>query len=81
MPGLAQGQQQLAAAGASPVGAVSSTAISNTRNSSRSTTVQVDRVEVNTQATDADGIASGVGSALEREMRSAANSYDDGVLA
>lgn len=79
--GLAQGQQQLAAAGASPVGAVSSTAISNSRTSSRSTTVQVDRVEVNTQATDADGIASGVGSALEREMRSAANSYDDGVLA
>lgn len=47
----------------------------------RSTTVQVDKVEVNTQATDADGISRDIGNALEREMESAANNYDDGVLA
>ncbi len=43
--------------------------------------VSVGKVEVNTQATDADGIANGIGGALERELRGAVDNFDDGVAA
>lgn len=79
--GVSAGQVQLAAVAAAPVGNISSGAVLAGATSNRSTSVQVDRVEVNTQATDADGIAQGIGGALEREMRSAADAFDDGVAA
>lgn len=42
-------------------------------NSQRSTSVSIAKVEVHTQATDAQGIASDIGGALDRELTSQAN--------
>lgn len=47
-------------------------------NVSRNTNVKVDKVEVNTQATDAQGIAQYVGSELERILGFAFGNLDDG---
>lgn len=47
-------------------------------NVSRNTNVKVDKVEVNTQATDAQGIAQDVGSELERILGFAFGNLDDG---
>ena len=47
----------------------------------RNTSVTVSKVEINTQATDAAGIANGIGGALERELRGAVDNCDDGVAA
>lgn len=79
--GVAAGQAELLTVSAAPVGNVSSAAVMAGATSNRSTSVQVDRVEVTTAATDAQGIAQGIGGALEREMRSAADAFDDGVAA
>lgn len=43
--------------------------------------IKVEKVEVNTQATDAEGMAKGAGGALERELRAAIDQFDDGVAA
>ena len=47
--------------------------------STRQTTVNVGKVEVQTQATDANGIAKSVGPALQSEMRRTAQDFDDGI--
>lgn len=81
--GLAvSGADQLAGASATgaAAGAVSPAAISN-GNSSKQTTVSVGEVTVNTQATDAKGVASAVGDSLKGELRSAADAADDGIAA
>lgn len=44
-------------------------------------TVTVDRVEVSTQATDADGIASSMAGALTQEINAAINAADNGMRA
>jgi hypothetical protein len=78
--GLAAGKALLGDVGASPVGAVSSTAIANTtRGGDRS--VKVDKVEVHTQATDAQGISRSIGGALGSQLRQANSQFDDGVAA
>lgn len=79
--GVAAGRERLVEVQQLRVGETSSAAVTAGATNNRSTSVQVDRVEVNTQATDADGIAQGIGGALEREMRSAADAFDDGVAA
>jgi hypothetical protein len=77
--GVSAGRAQLGAASDSAIGATTSSAISNTRGGDRS--VKVEKVEVHTQATDAQGIARGIGGALGSQMRGAASQFDDGVLA
>jgi hypothetical protein len=77
--GVNAGRAQLGTAASSPIGATTSAAISNTRGGDRS--VKVEKVEVHTQATDAQGIARGIGGALGSQMRGAASQFDDGVLA
>jgi hypothetical protein len=79
--GIAAGQAQLGAASASPLGAQTSNSINNAKQVSKNTTVQVGAVNVQTQATDAEGISKAVGSSLTSQMKQAANNYDDGVLA
>lgn len=71
----------LGQATSSNVGAVSSGATLAGATNNRNTSVSVGTVEVNTQATDAEGIAAGIGSALDQQLRSAADQADDGVLA
>ncbi len=80
MEALAAGQQQLGAASASGLASQTSTSIS-ARTASRSTSVQVGQVNVQTQATDAAGISKAIGGSMETQMRQAVNNFDDGVLA
>ncbi|OWK42200.1 phage tail tip lysozyme [Fimbriiglobus ruber] len=89
--GLAQAQQRallatrianetLGAAASSPLN--SSSGVSNTTNGGdRSTSVKIDNVNVHTQATDADGMASAAGDALKDHIRYAFSDFDDGRLA
>jgi len=79
--GVSEGQQQLASAGSSGLSSQTSSSIMNSRTASRSTTVQVGKVEVSTQATDAAGISKAIGGSMETQMRQAVNNFDDGVLA
>lgn len=44
-----------------------------------SSTVSVGKVEVNTQATDAEGISRDIGAQLGKQLRQTAATYDDGV--
>lgn len=82
VPGMAQGKEQLSAAGSAPLAATSSTAIQNkavTQN--KNTQVTTGPITVQTQATDAAGIASGIGKALKDQMRGASDEFNDGVAA
>lgn len=64
---------------ANPLNGQTSNSIATTNNASRTTSVQVGKVEVNTQATDAQGMANAAGSALTDQMATAVNNIDDGV--
>lgn len=65
----AAGQKQLAAAAASPLNSTTSSSISNSvASTNRETNVQVGEVIVQTQATDAQGIAGAVGGSLSDQL-------------
>lgn len=74
-----KGQAAIAQSASSPLASQSSAAIANSR-STKNTTVSVGKVEVKTQATDADGISKAIGGSMQTQMRQAVNNYDDGVL-
>lgn len=77
---FARGRQAIATANADPLAGLSHTAIANsTNNNTRSITVPIENLTVQTQATDADGIAAAMGASLNTQMRQALNNYDDGV--
>jgi len=78
---VARGKEQLGAASGSPLVSQTSNSISNTAKASKNTTVTVGKVEVKTQATDAQGISKAIGGTMQAQMRQAANNFDDGVLA
>lgn len=73
------GAGAIAGANAAPVNSMSSSAISNSKTSTKSTTVSVGKVEVQTQATDADGISKSIGDSLGAQLRQAADHHDDGI--
>ena len=78
--GAAEGQQQLAAASASPLNSATSSSISNSVASTNSeTNVQVGEVVVNTQATDANGIAADVGGSLSSQLAQLDSEFSSGV--
>lgn len=78
--GVAAGRNQLATAGANPMAAQTPNSVAaGGRTSTRSTSVQVGKVEVHTQATDADGMAKAAGGALSSQLRRTTAHYDDGV--
>lgn len=78
VPGLAEGKSMLGAASTSPLVSQTPSSI-GTRSST--TNVNVGEVNVQTQATDAEGISKSIGGALGTQMRQAATGYDDGVIA
>lgn len=80
MGALGIGKDSIAQASTSPISSQSSTSISNGARS-KQTSVQVGKVEVHTQATDAAGISKAIGGTMETQMRQTVNNYDDGVLA
>jgi hypothetical protein len=66
---ISAGQQALGRAAASPLNATTSAAISNSvASNSKETSVNIERLEVVTQATDAQGVAAGVGGSLANEL-------------
>jgi hypothetical protein len=71
----------IAGANSNPLNGQSSAAISNSRTSSRQTSVNVGKVEVKTQATDAKGISRAIGGEMGAQLKRATSNYDDGVLA
>jgi hypothetical protein len=78
--GLGEGKAALSTATNSAIGSQTSNSIANSsRTSNRSTSVQTGPITVQTQATDADGIAGAIGSSLGTQMRAASASFDDGV--
>lgn len=62
-------QAQLGQAAASPLNSVTSNAISNASNTHTETNVQVGQVNVQTQATDAQGISQSIGGGLKDELK------------
>ena len=81
-PSVASAQGALTQASGLPITQIPGSALSAANSSSvKNTNVTVSNVNVNTQATDADGIAKHVGGALSDQMRHAVNIVDDGVAA
>lgn len=75
---LTGGSMELSAANASGIGSVSSnTIMSGAKTSSKN--VNIGEVKIQTQATDADGIARGIDKGLQRELRQASDNFDDGI--
>lgn len=79
--GVKEARSQVQAASASTLNNINSGAISNTRMANTSTNVSVAKVEVNTQATDAEGISRAIGGELQGQLKRATSNYDDGVMA
>jgi hypothetical protein len=79
--GMIEAKSQIDIASSVPIAAQSSAAISNSRTSNKTTSVQIGEVKVQTQATDAAGISKSIGGAMQSQMRQAASNFDDGVLA
>lgn len=75
---LARGREHLAMAASSPLSSQTSSSIANTTQT-RNTTVTIEKVEVSTQATDAQGVSRAIGNTLQAQMKQAVSNYDDGV--
>jgi len=80
VPGLAEGKALMQQTN-TPLASVTSNAISNSRATNKTTSVQIDRVDVNTQATDAAGVQRALGEGLSAQIKGAVDQMDDGVAA
>lgn len=77
---MRSGGKTISSANAAPLNSTTSNAIANTANSvNRETNVQVGQVTVQTQATDAQGIAGDVGGALSSQLARLDNEFASGV--
>jgi hypothetical protein len=80
--GISEGKSALTTAGSSAIGSQTSNSIANSsRTANKSTTVSTGPITIQTQATDAQGIAGAIGSNLGQQMRQTASNFDDGVQA
>lgn len=78
---LARGQGLLSQTN-SPIASQSSSAVSNSsRTSTKTTQVQIDKVEVQTQATDGAAVGQAVSNGLASQIKGAIDQNDDGVAA
>lgn len=79
---IAKGQADIATASTTPLASQTSNSIANSsRTSNRETNIKVERIEVQTQATDAQGIGRDIGGGMNVQMRQALAGFDDGVVA
>jgi hypothetical protein len=76
---IQKGQFAIASASSNPLSAASSNSISNSTAFKRNTTVSIGEVKIETQATEADGIAGAIGDSLNTQIRQATSNADDGV--
>jgi hypothetical protein len=80
--GIGEAQAAIAESRSTAINNTSSNAISNSSKSvNKTTSVQTGPITVQTQATDAEGIAGAIGSSMGQQMRQAASTIDDGVAA
>lgn len=78
--GAADAQAQLSGASASPLNSITSNAISNSvAGGSRTNELVIGELNVQTQATDAQGVAAGVGSELQDQLAQMDNEFASGV--
>ena len=75
---LAAGNAFMGSAGASPITAQTSNSISNSSRA-RSTAIQTGPITVQTNATDANGVANGLSGALLDQLRQTTGNFDDGM--
>lgn len=80
-PGLTAGKQQMDAARTAPLATRPHAAPGARAAVTKSTTVKIEKVEVHTQATDADGMAKAATGALDGHLRKVGAHFDDGVEA
>lgn len=77
---MQEGQQQMAAASASPLNSVTSNSISNTVASTNKTnSVSIQNLNIETQATDPNGVADAVGGGLNAQLEQMDNEFASGV--
>jgi len=76
---LEAGRNAIGFADSAPISAQTTNSITNGGARSSNNTVSIGKVEVQTQATDADGIAAGMTKGLERHMSQTVNALDDGI--
>lgn len=75
-----QAQSELAYASASPIASQTTNSLAtSSRQVNKSMQFSIDKIEVNTQATDAGGVAQGIGSGLQDHFNQAITEFDDGV--
>lgn len=73
------GKGQLVNEARNPMITQTSNSISNRTGGNRTTEVKIDKVEVQTQATDAEGISKSIGNTLQNQLGQAIARNDDGV--
>lgn len=74
------GQGALAMAGGTPLNSQTATSVStSSRQVSKDQSVNIQTLQVQTQASDADGISRSIGVSLKGQMREAVSNFDDGV--
>lgn len=78
--GVAAGQRAMSTAQGVTLNGTTPSMIGGVRSTTNHNTVEVGNVTVQTQATDADGIAREVDSALRRQLQNTAAQFDDGVV-
>lgn len=79
---IEKGANMIGMADSSPINATTSNAISNGNSSvSKDNSVKIEKVEISTQATDADGISKGLMGGLQQHFSAAIDQSDDGLLA
>ena len=79
---LAKGGNALNFAATNPIGAMTSNSITNSsKNTSKNTNISTGDINIQTQATDATGIAKDIKGSLDNQIRRAQSTMDDGVLA
>lgn len=77
--GVKNARSQVQAATATPLNNMSSSAISNNRSSENNQTVSIGKIDIQTQATDAEGVSRSIGGHLQDHFKRATSNYDDGV--
>lgn len=77
---LINGKQSIAAADSNPLAAQTSTSIAAAgATNNRTNSIKIDKIEVQTQATDADGISRQIGKSLQEQVTMGISNYDDGI--
>lgn len=76
---LRAAERVLVPAGATPLNTAAPARVGRGAAASRRNEVNIDKIDVNTQATDADGISAAIGESLSRELRTTIDQFDDGV--